>query len=353
VPRAPWIRTSSAAIAVVAAAAVTVPTLTAHATTSPPRTTNRAAAAAGWLARQLVGTHHDHYTVTFGTTKYVDYGETADGVLSMDAARVSHDAVDRMTAYLAQHVNYYARATPTYYPGAVAKLILVATAQHKSVHDFGGVNLVKVLRASEGAGDASPGEFQQNPGYPGSTSYTVSQALAVLALSIAPHSAGPDSAAVSFLTGQQCADGGFMSTIRDTTSTPTCGTEEVDSTGYAVQALLAAGAKSEALKALSWLRSVQHSNGGFGTPANANSTALAAQALIAAHYALHGALAWIRHHQLGCSAPVGQRGAIAFAKVADGPDLRATVQATAALAGKPLAWIDGTGAKAAAPILAC
>lgn len=350
--RAPWIRTSSAAIAVVAAA-VAAPTLTAHAATSPPRTTNRAAAAAGWLARQLVGTHHNHYTVTFGSQTFVDYGETADGVLSMDAAGVSHDAADRMTAYLANHVNAYAKASPTYYPGSLSKLILVAVAQHKAVHDFGGIDLVQKLRASEGAGDASPGEFQQNPGFPGSTSYIVSQALAVLALSVAPHSPGPDAAAVSFLTGQQCSDGGFMSTIRDTTSTPTCGTEEVDSTGYAVQALLAAGAKSEALKAVSWLRSVQHSNGGFGSPANANSTALAAQALIAAHYSLRGAITWIRQHQLGCSAPVKQRGSIAFEKVADGGDLRATVQATAALAGKPLAWIDETGAKAAAPVLAC
>jgi hypothetical protein len=353
VRRIPLSKTGTVAIAVVATAATIAPTLTATAATSPPRTTNHAAAAAGWLARQLVGTHHNHYTVSFGSQTFVDYGETADGVLSMDAAGVSHDAADRAVAFLANHVDDYAKGSPTYYPGSVAKLILVATAHHKSVHDFGGVDLVTVLRAAEGSGDAAPGEFQQNPGFPGSTSYIVSQALAVLALAVAPRSNGPDSAAVSFLVGQQCDNGGFMSTIRDTSATPTCGTEEVDSTGYAVQALLAAGAKTAALAAVHWLQGVQHTNGSFGSPANANSTALGAQALLAAHYGLHGALTWLVRHQLGCSAPAAQRGGIAFTKVSGGPDLRATAQATAALAHKPLAWIDDTGAKAASPVLAC
>lgn len=350
--RIPLRKTGTLAIAVVAAAGVLAAPLTASAS-SPPTTKNRADAAAGWLARQLVGTHHNHYTVKFGSQTFVDYGLTADGVLSMDAAGVSHDAADRAVSFLAAHVNAYAQASPTYYPGALAKLVLVATAHHRSVHNFGGVDLIKRLRATEGAGDAVAGEFQQNPGFPGSTSYIVSQALPVLALAIAPHSSGPDAAAVSFLAGQQCADGGFMSTIRDTGTTPACDTEEVDSTGYAVQALLAAGAKGAALKAVHWLQAVQHANGGFGSPANANSTALAAQALLAAHYRLGGALAWLATHQLGCSHPAGQRGAIALAKVSAGPDLRATAQATAALARKPLAWIDETGARAAAPILAC
>jgi hypothetical protein len=351
VRRITWIRTSTVAAAGIAAAAVVVPTLTASAVTSPPKTPNRAAAAAGWLARQLTGANHDHYTITFGSQTFPNFGETADGVLSMDAAGVSHDAADRATSYLEKHVNDYAKGSPTYYPGATAKLILVATAQHVSPHAFGAVDLVKVLRQSEGAGGAAPGEFQQNPGFSG-TSYIVSQALPVLALSIAPASAGADAASVSFLVGQQCADGGFMSTIRDDTTTP-CTGEDVDSTGYAVQALFAAGAKTAALKGVGWLRRVQHADGGFGSPENSNSTALAVQALIAGHYGVHGAIAWIEKRQLGCAAIASRRGAITFRGTYDSSALLATSQAAAAIARRPLAWIDGAGAHAAAPVLDC
>ena len=347
-PRIP-IRTAVAAVAAVVTVAVAVPTLSA--TASAPTTTDRAAAAAGWLARQLRGVNHDHFTITFGSQTFPNYGETADGVLSMDAAGVAHDAANRATSYLAKHVNDYAKGSPTYYPGATAKLILVVAAQHRAVHNFGGVDLIKVLRDSEGAGGAAPGEFQQNPGLSGD-SFIVSQALPVLALAIAPNASGPSDASVAFLASQQCPDGGFMSTVRPDPATA-CTSEEVDSTGYAVQALFAAGAKTDALQGIAWLRRGQHSDGGFGSPANANSTALATQALIAAHYGVNGAVAWLVRHQVGCAGSVSRRGAVTFRGTFDGSALLATSQAAAALARKPLAWIDGTGARAAAPVLAC
>src|SRR4051794_5207111 len=174
-------------------------------------TYDRAKVAAGYLARHLQGKNQDHYTLVYSGVTYANYGQTADAVLSMDAAGASQRAAGRATDYLATHVNDYAAGTPTYYPGAVAKLMLVALAQHRNVHDFGGVDLVDVLGASEGADGAAPGEFQQNPGFP-SDSYVVSQALPVLALAVANDADGqPDDAAVSFLAGQQCTNGGYAS----------------------------------------------------------------------------------------------------------------------------------------------
>ncbi|MDQ1696976.1 MAG: hypothetical protein QOJ03_2329, partial [Frankiaceae bacterium] len=222
---------TAAALAALAAPSLSAPRA---GSTQPPTTKDRAAAAAGYLARQLQGAHHDHYSVTFSGQVFPNYGETADGVLSMDAAGVAHNAARRATAYLAKHVNNYAAGSPTYYPGAVAKLMLVAIAQHRSVHSFGGVDLVRKLRQAEGAGDAQPGQFQQNPGFPGGSSYIVSQALPVLALALAPGTPGqPSTAAVDFLAGQRCADGGFQSTVRTDTHVA-CSGEDVDSTGYAV-----------------------------------------------------------------------------------------------------------------------
>jgi len=320
-------------------------------------TDDRAKAAAGFLARHLKGPDHDHYTTVYAGTTYPSFGPTADAVLSMDAAGAAQVAARRATAYLAAHVDDYAMGTPTYYPGAVAKLLLVALAQHRDVHAFGGVDLVQKIVDSEGAGDAAPGEFQQNPGYPGSDSYVVNQALPVLALAVAADAAGqPDDAAVTFLTGQQCADGGFASVIRTDTSTD-CTDNDVDATGYAVQALLAAGAKTAAAKGLDWLAQVHHDNGGFGTtasaPSNANSTALAAQALVAGHRTAAYAIRWLRKHQILCEGKAARVGAVTFQHTYGADALQATTQAGAALAGKPLAWIDRTGAYRAAPYYDC
>lgn len=340
-----WRRAAAAvagAIAIASGAVVVMPVLGADAGTTAPATTDRAQAAAGWLARNLVGTHHDHYV--FAGTTYVDYGMTADAALSMDAAGSSQDAVRRMTSYLAAHVNDYAPGSPTDSPGQAAKLILVAVAQHRNPHDFGGHDLVKALRGSEGADGAASGEYHAT--YPS----VINQALAVLALSIGPRTAPPSAAAVNFLSNQQCDDGGFMQDLRNG---GTCTGEIVDATAYAAQALLAAGAKAPALRAITWLEHHQHANGSFGSPANSNSTGLAAQALMAAHARLHGAVTWLTSKQVGCSGRTARRGAITFSGSYDDRALRATAQATGALARTPLAWTDNGGARLADLRLAC
>jgi hypothetical protein len=316
-------------------------------------TTDRAGVAAGYLARHLRGPNDDHYTIDFSGTTYVDYGTTADAVLSMDAAGWARPAAARAAEFLERHVDDYAAASPTYYPGATAKLLLVALAEHRDLHDFGGVDLVQKLTDSEGAGGAPAGEYQQNPGFSGD-SYVVSQALPVLALSLVATAADqPSTDAVDVLAGQQCPNGAFPSTMRDDPSTP-CADNDVDSTGYAVQALLAAGRKATAAAGLAWLRSVRNHDGGYGAPvSNANSTALAVQALLAGHDSAGSGVAWLRQHQVGCGGKKGHRGAVKFQDKYDGSALRATSQAAAALAGRSLASIDRIGAHRSTPELAC
>src|SRR3954454_17998445 len=99
--------------------------------------------AAAWLVAQLTGPNHDHYN--FPGTTFADDGNTADGVLALDAAQVAQTAAARMTAWLESDVANYAGTAPNYYPGSLAKLLIVAEAQHVDVHDFGGVDLVAAL----------------------------------------------------------------------------------------------------------------------------------------------------------------------------------------------------------------
>jgi hypothetical protein len=340
----------------------------ASATPNPHTTSARslppAAAAASYLVGRLGGKHHNHYTSSFTsggkTTTYVNYGETIDAALSMDAAGVAQGAVKRVTTYLENHVAGYAGTAKTgYLPGQIGKLMLIAEAQHAPLKSFGGANLPAELKSTEGLGDAKTGEYQQNPtGTPPDFEYfsTTSQALAMLGLAdSATGSAQPDHAAKSFLKAQQCANGGFPTQLLADRKTACKAGSDIDSTGYAVQALLASGNIAAADRGVRYLLKVQHSGGGFGPHGgNANSTALAVEALAAAHKSLGGAVTWLQHHQVGCSGRAGRRGAVNFQQGYDAAaSLLATSQAGTALARSPLATIDRKGAVKATPKIRC
>jgi hypothetical protein len=333
--------------------------------TAAVTTTTPAAAAASYLARHLVGPNHDHYTGSYlsgtKTVTYVNYGETADGVLSMDAAGVAQTAAARATKYLEKNVTAYTGTSrKTFSPGAIGKLLLVAEAQHANPRSFGGLSLIHALNLTEGIRGAKPGEYQQNPsGTPTAYIYysTVSQALAVLALANQPKAgAGPDAAAVKFLVHQQCADGGYPSQLL-TSPTRACAVgEDIDSTGYAVQALLATGGRRGAAdKGLAYLKKVERSNGGFGDTGapNANSTALAIQAFIAGKVSVTKPLKWLARQQVTCPGTAADLGAVKYQGTLDASALLATSQAGAALAVTPLVAIDNKGAKAKTPKITC
>jgi prenyltransferase beta subunit len=182
----------------------------------------------------------------------------------------------------------------------------------------------------------------------------------VLALANAADSDGPSSDAVDFLAGQQCSDGAFQVAIRTDLGTD-CATsdEDVDTTAYAIQALLAAGHHGGVSDALAWLASVENHNGGWGEGAgdksDANSTALAIEALIAAHRSDAAPLTWLRKQQLGCGAPPKQFGAVTFSghQYTKATAIRATSQAGVALAGKSLAQVDSNGESGPQPPQVC
>ena len=208
-------------------------------TASAAETGDRADAAAGWLGRQLDGDTH-LMQGQFGA----DYGLTADVVLALDSAKVGRRAARQATGALRNHVlAYTGGGDPSeHYAGSYAKLVLVAAAQGADATAFGGgprKNLVAGLLALEcgkalSCAAADRGRFEDVSGF-GEFSSTFSQSLALIGLERAT-SRGPSHAAVSYLIGQQCGNGGFPETFGEATCRST-----VDATGFAVQALAAVG----------------------------------------------------------------------------------------------------------------
>lgn len=344
---------SCAALTAFAVSAAVIPTASATEAQRTVKTRNHAAAAAGWLARQLSGANQDHYTTSFGGTKYVDDGLTADGVLGMDAAHVAQAAAKRMTARLQKDATAYAGTAPNYYPGSLAKLLLVAEAQHVDIHDFGGIDLVAALQGEENQ-DGLYDDPDEQFGYES----PATQALAIIALSHTGSAAdAPHGKPVQWLIGQQCDDGGFATATNDT---PAATCTDVDTTAYAAQALLTAGAANAAHAAIAWLRKHRNNDGGFGLDpdgkamSNANSTAVVAQAFLQNGGTARGALRWLIDRQVKCKPKKSRRGAVRYASgFHHATALRATTQAAQALGHRWLGHIDNTDAVDAQPRLKC
>ncbi len=152
--------------------------------------------------------------------------------------------------------------------GEVGRLILAAVAGGQDPHNFGGYDLVVSLTQH-----LSPtGQF--------GTAHQYRHALGMLALSAAGETVPPTS--TQWLKDQQLPGGGW-GWAGDPADT--------DTTALAMQALVAAGEPLTAtaiVSALDYLRGIQGEDAGFcyapiwGTDSNADSTASAIQALIAA-----------------------------------------------------------------------
>ncbi|MFI8104783.1 prenyltransferase/squalene oxidase repeat-containing protein [Streptomyces sp. NPDC086023] len=155
----------------------------------------------------------------------------------------------------------------------------------------------------------------------------------------------PAPGAVSWLTGQQCANGAFASFRADAAKACDAKTMlDSNATAAAVQALAALGGQDAAVKkGVDWLKSVQNADGGWsyspGSPSDANSTSVVIGALAAAGVkpgdvkskAGTSALDGLLPFQLGCAAKGADRGAFAYQPDKDGK-LAANADATAAAA---------------------
>ncbi|WP_263172323.1 peptidase [Streptomyces sp. SCSIO ZS0520] len=315
----------------------------AQARTGAPALPSPEKAAATWTASRL----------TEGTHASGDQGLTADIVMALAATGTGGATAEKATDWLAAHAaDYIDRGTPgRVFAGGTAKLALVAAIEHRDPADFGGIDLTATLLGRM----QDSGRFTDDlPNGDGSNQFT--QSLAVLALQ---RTGDLPAKAADFLAASRCADGGYPLFFK---SDPAQCTSHTDSTGLAVQALLGAGRTADAEAGLDWLEKQQLPDGsfrdnGFGTPpGNTNSTALDVQALAAGKRTAAAAegTAWLTSRQLGCRAPAADRGAVGYAEpVVDGTTLRATAQAVPALAGKPLAQIDGKDSASALEPIDC
>ncbi|HVC68925.1 MAG TPA: prenyltransferase/squalene oxidase repeat-containing protein [Acidimicrobiales bacterium] len=325
--------------------------------TSPPSAApvaqpTTAQAGAGWLGRQFSGA----FIRSNGTP---DPGSTAEAVLAMASAGAGGSKAHAAMHWLKKHFSSYVSPGGVDDAGALATVILAAQAMGgQSAGDdptaFGGTkaadNLVARLEASQRPSGSDAGLFgTSDPEFDGA----FRQGLALMAL-VNQGLAGSASVAagVSWLEGQQCADGGWESYRSDTT-TPcappdpdTFSGPDTNSTALAVEGLVAAGG-SFAQSPLSFFESSQNTDGGFGfigatsQPPDPDSTGEVIQALVAlgqlgnpvfTQSAGATPVTELATFQLGCSAVKAQRGAYTFPGVS-GPNLLATLQAVPGAAG--------------------
>jgi hypothetical protein len=329
-------RGGSAVAAVLACAALAAPA--AHA--SP------ASDASSWLAGQLTG--GDHYVTVFGGTGYDDAGLTADGLLAFAAngATTPAGATAGWLTSGAYPDGYVGDGSTESYAGALGKLSAALEAQGLDPNDTSDTNgrtLVSDLQARQVASGPDAGRFSDLSAF-GDYSSMFGQAWGILALEkcAAGACASPPSGtsttvanAAAFVRGQQCPDGGFPSEL----DAATC-TSDVDSTGMAVQALLAVGGTANdtaASDGVAFISGAQSGGGDYwesaacgGVP-SVNSTALAVMALSAAGQPVGPYVTWLDGTQNG-----GPDFGLPACGATGAGDVRATTQGIYGLTGSPV-----------------
>jgi hypothetical protein len=263
----------------------------------------------------------------------------ADAVLAFAASGTADDlAADTFAALTDRAAEFVGDDDSA--SGDAAKLLLAAASRDADPTDLGGYDAESALRERMDTAGDTAGRFRSI----GETQLFV-QSLAILALSTTD--AGVPAVAVDYLAERACDDGSF--TVSG--SCPRGG--DVDTTAVAAQALLAADRPVD--DAVAFLLSEQTAGGGLpASDVNANSSALAAQTLRAAGEvtAADAAATFVASLQKGCDAPVGARGAVATYPDADGDLWIATTQSVFATS-PTLDQLDASGAASGTPGLAC
>jgi hypothetical protein len=245
-----------------------------------------------------------------------DPGATADAVLAIAGGGENPNSWNQRGSSPLDYLAAFAAEAEA--PGLAAKVALAAVAAGKDPRAFGGMDLISVVTHG----------FESATGFFGGGAYD--SALAILALTAAgePLPAG----AVDGLKAARLPDGAYSFS-----GDPTPGTGDSNTTGVAVQALLAAGALDAIGPSLTYFRQTQNADGGwtyqkpggFGEDTDANSTAVVIQALLAAGQDL---TAW-NQPEAALAALQQPSGAYVFNAATPGDNLLATVQAIPAAAG--------------------
>jgi hypothetical protein len=322
---------------------------------------------AGWLARQI-----NAQGFVAGASGAADLSGTVDAALGLVPGNGGGAAFTRAVNYLHGQIDAYVKDSASVdRPGALAKLVMLAVVAGEDPTKFGGTaatnDLIARLLATKQTTGTDAGLFgAQSPSFDGATR----QSLAILALKSA--AVPPPGDAVSWLQNQQCPDKGWQA-YRSNTANPCDATdlntfsgEDSNSTAIAAQAFRSLNLSPSKGNPLDFLKTLQSADGGFGylagTSTDANSTALAIQAIVAGledpttgRWAVAGGtpLTALLALQLGCESAEASRGAFDFQT--ESPlkaNLLATTQAVAGAARKPYPFAAGVPA-AAEPVVQC
>jgi Prenyltransferase and squalene oxidase repeat len=279
--------------------------------------------AAAWLTTQQGA---DGGFLGFSGTS--DPSTTADAIVALVAAGNAGVPVDVTKAvdYLEQNALVYAQGGP----GQAAKLVLAIAAAGRDPTNVAKVNPLSIVEVSS---QGQSGMIGFGP---------FDHALGVLALVATGKDVPP--AAIDSFRARQLDDGSWsFDGKRD------AGAGDTNTTAVAIQALVAAGQGSDPMvaKAIDYLKAAQTENGGFpfqpvkGAKADANSTALVVQAILALHQDPTSA-DW---KDAAAALAAFQNPSGAFRYTDDQPDdnLFATLQALPAIADQPLPVLPASG----------
>ncbi|MFZ0386455.1 MAG: prenyltransferase/squalene oxidase repeat-containing protein [Solirubrobacteraceae bacterium] len=238
--------------------------------------------------------------------------------LGLQASGVRLQRVDRGPGLVA----YVERAAGAADAGSIERNILVARAAGLSANDFGGHDLMAMLR----------GKLQRDGSVGGDVNLTAFGVLAMRAAGVAV-----PSRTEAWLLAQQDPDGGFGFARRG-------GASDVDDTGAVLEALASlrgSHAGTVRARAITYVRRQQDHDGGFpsqpGEGSNAQSSAWAVQGLDAvgvnpAEVRRAGSPSPLAYLQ----SLIGHDGAVDYARGQDQTPVWVTGEVLMALAGKPL-----------------
>jgi hypothetical protein len=275
-----------------------------------------------------------------------DFGATAHVVLALRQSGYGKDAATTAANGLGAHVDDFVVGQNGDNPANLALLILVAEAFGQAPHSFGTTHTDLVARLEATARTSGPDTGLYGAGDP-TFDGPFRQGLALAALSLVDPPAA-NSAPVTWLLSQQCADGSWM--YRADRSKP-CAFDPVsfagpdtNATALAAMGLHAVGA-SAPVAPLAWLGQVRGTdggwsfNGGASSASDPDSTGL----VIAAYRTLgaavpDGATAKLLSFQFGCDAAATDQGAFwypPFDNSPPTPNLLATHDSTVGLVDGP------------------
>ncbi|MDT7580050.1 MAG: hypothetical protein QOK35_1314, partial [Pseudonocardiales bacterium] len=169
-------------------AVVAITTLSsAPAATATPVTTDRVQAAAGWLATQFVDDSHlpapdgNHFDQRFGKDYFPNYGENADVIFGLAAAKAGQTKINTAVHYLVHHLHGYTDLSNSDgfgpYDGSIGKLAVAAIVAGADPTNIDGHDLLATLAADECPSDGTT----CTPGSAANIFSSVSESFVILA----------------------------------------------------------------------------------------------------------------------------------------------------------------------------